>query len=82
MAHGSASLRHQKQHLPSGCQLADASKERRRETGVFASLKQTKFRTASADACDTHRLLAFVIARPQNGRYERMHLTLKREVTK
>lgn len=42
----------------------DALKQRRRETGVFAPLKPTKFRGRALAAADLDRLAAFVAARP------------------
>jgi transposase len=42
----------------------DALKQRRRETGAFAPLKQTKFRGRALLAAETHRLAALVAARP------------------
>ena len=42
----------------------DALKQRRRETGAFAPLKQTKFRGRVLAPADTHRLGAVVAARP------------------
>ena len=42
----------------------DALKQRRRETGAFAPLKQTKFRGRALAAADLDRLAAVVAARP------------------
>src|SRR5215468_12536649 len=42
----------------------DALKQRRRETGAFAPLKQTKFRRRALVAAETDRLAAWVAARP------------------
>ncbi len=42
----------------------DALKQRRRETGVFAPLKQTKFRGRALAVSDLNRLAALVAARP------------------
>ena len=42
----------------------DALKQRRRETGAFAPLKQTKFRGRALVAAETDRLAALVAARP------------------
>jgi transposase len=42
----------------------DALKQRRRETGAFAPLPQTKFRGRALVAADTARLAALVAARP------------------
>jgi transposase len=42
----------------------DALKQRRRETGVFAPRKPTKFRGRALGAADLHRLATFVTARP------------------
>jgi transposase len=42
----------------------DALKQRRRETGAFAPLQQTKFRGRALVAADTARLAALVAARP------------------
>jgi transposase len=42
----------------------DALKQRRRETGAFAPLKQTKFRRRALGAADADRLAALVAARP------------------
>ena len=42
----------------------DALKQRRRETGVFAPLKQTKFRGRALVEAETARLAALVAARP------------------
>lgn len=42
----------------------DALKQRRRETGAFAPLKQTKFRRRVLAPADTHRLGVVVAARP------------------
>ena len=42
----------------------DALKQRRRETGAFAPIKQTKFRGRALAAADLDRLTAFVAARP------------------
>ena len=42
----------------------DALKQRRRETGAFAPLKQTKFRGRALAAEDLDRLVAVVAARP------------------
>jgi transposase len=42
----------------------DALKQRRRETGAFAPLKQTKFRGRVLAERDLARLAAFVAARP------------------
>ena len=42
----------------------DALKQRRRETGAFAPLKQTKFRGRALAAADVDRLAALVAARP------------------
>ena len=42
----------------------DALKQRRRETGAFAPLKQTKFRRRALVATEMHRLAALVAARP------------------
>lgn len=42
----------------------DALKQRRRETGAFAPLKQTKFRRRALAAADLDRLAAVVAARP------------------
>ena len=42
----------------------DALKQRRRETGAFAPLKQTKFRRRALAAAETNRLAALVAARP------------------
>jgi transposase len=42
----------------------DALKQRRRETGAFAPLKQTKFRRHALAAAETERLAALVAARP------------------
>src|SRR5262245_51376553 len=42
----------------------DALKQRRRETGAFAPLKQTKFRRRALVAAETERLAALVAARP------------------
>jgi transposase len=43
---------------------ADALKQRRRETGAFAPLKQTKFWRRAPVAVETERLAALVAARP------------------
>jgi len=42
----------------------DALKQRRRETGVFAPRKPTKFRGRALAAADLHRLATFITARP------------------
>lgn len=42
----------------------DALKQRRRETGVFAPLKPTKFRRRALVEAETERLAALVAARP------------------
>jgi transposase len=42
----------------------DALKQRRRETGSFAPLKQTKFRRRVLAAAEMDRLAALVLARP------------------
>ncbi len=42
----------------------DALKQRRRETGVFAPLKQTKFRGRALATSDLDRLAALVAAKP------------------
>ena len=42
----------------------DALKQRRRETGAFAPLKQTKFRGRALAAPDLDRLAALVLANP------------------
>ena len=42
----------------------DALKQRRRETGAFAPLKQTKFRGRALAAADVDRMAALVAARP------------------
>jgi len=42
----------------------DALKQRRRETGVFAPLKPTKFRGRALAVSDLNRLAALVAARP------------------
>jgi transposase len=42
----------------------DALKQRRRETGAFAPLKQTKFRRRALVEAETERLAALVAARP------------------
>jgi transposase len=42
----------------------DALKQRRRETGAFAPLKQTKFRGRALVEAETARLAALVAARP------------------
>ena len=42
----------------------DALKQRRRETGAFAPLKQTKFRRRALVEAETARLAALVAARP------------------
>src|SRR5262245_52409161 len=42
----------------------DALKQRRRETGAFAPLKPTKFRSRALAASEIERLAAFVAARP------------------
>jgi transposase len=42
----------------------DALKLRRRETGAFAPLQQTKFRGRALAAADLDRLSAFIAARP------------------
>lgn len=42
----------------------DALKQRRRETGAFAPLKQTKFRGRALVVAETERLAALVAARP------------------
>jgi transposase len=42
----------------------DALKQRRRETGAFAPLKQTKFRGRVLAPADTHHLAALVDAQP------------------
>jgi transposase len=42
----------------------DALKQRRRETGAFAPLKQRKFRGRALAAADLDRLAALVAARP------------------
>src|SRR5262249_43740988 len=42
----------------------DALKQRRRETGAFAPLKQTKFRHRALIEAETNRLAALVAARP------------------
>jgi transposase len=42
----------------------DALKQRRRETGAFAPLKPTKFRSRALAETDLNRLAAFVAARP------------------
>ena len=42
----------------------DALKQRRRETGAFAPLKPTKFRSRALAAAELNRLAAFVAARP------------------
>src|ERR1044071_892244 len=42
----------------------DALKQRRRETGAFAPLQQTKFRGRALAATDLDRLSAFISARP------------------
>jgi transposase len=42
----------------------DALKQRRRETGAFAPLQQTKFRGRALASADTDRLAALVTARP------------------
>ena len=42
----------------------DALKQRRRETGAFAPLKQTKFRGRALATTDLDRLAALVAARP------------------
>ena|SRR5215831_12343886 len=42
----------------------DALKQRRRETGAFAPLKQTRFRGRVLAASDLNRLAALVAARP------------------
>jgi transposase len=42
----------------------DALKQRRRETGAFAPLKQTKFRRRALARADADRLAALVAARP------------------
>jgi len=42
----------------------DALKQRRRETGVFAPLKQTQFRGRALAAADLDRLAALVAAKP------------------
>ena len=42
----------------------DALKQRRRETGAFAPLKQTKFRRRALAAPETDRLSFLVAARP------------------
>ena len=42
----------------------DALKQRRRETGAFAPLKQTKFRGRALVAGEVERLAALVAARP------------------
>jgi transposase len=42
----------------------DALKQRRRETGVFAPRKPTKFRGRALAAADLNRLATFITARP------------------
>ena len=42
----------------------DALKQRRRETGAFAPLKQTKFRRRALAGAETDRLAALVAAQP------------------
>ena len=42
----------------------DALKQRRRETGAFAPLKQTKFRRRALVEAETRRLATLVAARP------------------
>jgi transposase len=42
----------------------DALKQRRRETGAFAPLKQTKFRGRALAPAEADRLAALVVARP------------------
>ena len=42
----------------------DALKQRRRETGAFAPLQQTKFRSRALAATDLDRLAAVIAARP------------------
>ena len=42
----------------------DALKQRRRETGAYAPLQQTKFRRRALVAAETERLAALVTARP------------------
>jgi transposase len=42
----------------------DALKQRRRETGAYAPLQQTKFRRRALVAAETERLAALVAARP------------------
>ena len=42
----------------------DALKQRRRETGVFAPLKQRKFRQRALAPAEVDRLAALVVARP------------------
>ena len=42
----------------------DALKQRRRDTGSFGPLKQTKFRRRALAASEMNRLAAFVAARP------------------
>lgn len=42
----------------------DALKQRRRETGAFAPIKQTKFRRRALVEAETARLAALVAARP------------------
>lgn len=42
----------------------DALKQRRRETGTFAPLKQTKFRGRALSTADLERLAALIAARP------------------
>jgi transposase len=57
----------------------DALKQRRRETGAFAPLEQTKFRGRALAPADLNRLTAVIAARP-DATLEEIREALRRSV--